>query len=105
MTNLSAANECGLCRSIEALRTGGDGYSIARTRTGYVTIFYCQYFKGHTVFMSDRHVTELHQLDPDVRALHLDEMARIAEVIYRIHNPRKLNYALLGNVDPTSTGR
>ncbi|HXA34138.1 MAG TPA: HIT domain-containing protein [Acidimicrobiales bacterium] len=62
-----------------------------------MSIFYGQYFKGHTVFMARQHVEELHDLDPDIRALHLDEMARVSEAIFKVHQPRKMNYAALGN--------
>jgi diadenosine tetraphosphate (Ap4A) HIT family hydrolase len=89
---------CGLCQSIERIEaSGGDGFAVARTQTGYVSIFYAPYFRGHTVFMARQHVEELHDLDPAVRTLHLDEMARVSEAIVRVHQPRKMNYAALGN--------
>jgi diadenosine tetraphosphate (Ap4A) HIT family hydrolase len=93
-----AEDACGLCQSIAAVeRDQGDGFVVARTQTGYVSIFYAQYFKGHTVFMARDHVEELHDLDPARRALHLDEMGRVSEAIYNIHQPKKMNYAALGN--------
>jgi diadenosine tetraphosphate (Ap4A) HIT family hydrolase len=89
---------CGLCQSIARIEaSGGDGFAVARTQTGYVSIFFAPYFRGHTVFMARQHVEELHDLDPEVRALHVDEMARISEAIVRVHQPRKMNYAALGN--------
>src|ERR1700686_11177 len=52
MTQLETSS-CGMCRSIEELEhSGGDGFVVARTQTGYVSIFFAQYFKGHTVFTS-----------------------------------------------------
>jgi diadenosine tetraphosphate (Ap4A) HIT family hydrolase len=95
---MSRLSTCGLCRSIDELdRSNGDGFVVARTQTGYVSIFFAPYFKGHTVFATGEHVAELHELDSEVRALHLDEMARIAEATFRVHHPRKMNYAVLGN--------
>jgi diadenosine tetraphosphate (Ap4A) HIT family hydrolase len=42
-------------------------------------------------------VPELHDLEPGVRSLFLNEMALVAEAVYRAFSPRKLNYELLGN--------
>ena len=101
-----ADDACGLCQSIAAVeRTHqGDGFVVAH-QTGYVSIFYAQYFKGHTVFMARDHVEEPATLDPARRALHLDEMGRVSEAIYNIHQPKKMNYAALGNNASTCTGR
>ena len=40
---------------------------------------------------------ELHDLPPDVRSRFLEEMAQVAEAVFRAFAPLKLNYELLGN--------
>jgi diadenosine tetraphosphate (Ap4A) HIT family hydrolase len=72
---------------------------IARTITGYVTLLSTQYYPGHSVFVSRTHVAELHELG-DLRSVHLDEMGRVSEAVWRAFQPRKLNTAALGNQSP-----
>ena len=94
-------DSCAMCQSMDSLeQSGGDGFALARTQTGYVNFFYGQYYKGHTLFLARDHVAELHELAPEVRTLHLEEMARVAEAVFRLNKPRKMNYAALGNIAP-----
>jgi len=51
----------------------------------------------YTIFVSKSCVPELHDLSPGVRSRFLDEMALVAEAVFRAFAPRKLNYELLGN--------
>jgi diadenosine tetraphosphate (Ap4A) HIT family hydrolase len=91
---------CGQCQAIERWEEGDtEGLVIARTRTGYVTLFANQYFPGHALFVTRRCVSELHELGTE-RSLHLEEMARVAEAIIRAFKPRVLNHAKLGNQAP-----
>jgi diadenosine tetraphosphate (Ap4A) HIT family hydrolase len=92
---------CGMCEGMAHWEEeGGDGYVLARTPTGYVSLFYAQYFPGHTVFASRRHVAELHELEREERVQFLEEMAGVSEAICQVFKPRKLNYAALGNQAP-----
>jgi diadenosine tetraphosphate (Ap4A) HIT family hydrolase len=45
-------------------------------------------------------VPELHLLIPETRARFLEEMTLVAEAVFRVFSPRKLNYELLGNSVP-----
>lgn len=58
-----------------------------------------QFFKGYTLFLSKQHKEELHELSKIERSLFLHEMAVVAESVYTVFAPEKLNYELLGNAD------
>jgi diadenosine tetraphosphate (Ap4A) HIT family hydrolase len=94
---LTACNGCAIVRRIES---GDDPHSVARTRTGYVSIADCQYHEGYSIFLAKTCVAELHELDPDEQRGFLDEMALVAEAVFDAFAPRKLNYELLGNGVP-----
>jgi diadenosine tetraphosphate (Ap4A) HIT family hydrolase len=59
-----------------------------------------QYHHGATFFVSTTCVRELHDLMADERALHLEEMALMAEALCRCVRPAKMNYEALGNTVP-----
>ena len=87
---------CEICERI-ARFTGKNPYLIAELSTGYAVLADNQYYPGYTIFVAKQCVPELHDLPPDVRSRFLEEMAQVAEAVFRAFAPRKLNYELLGN--------
>lgn len=59
-----------------------------------------QFFAGWSVLVLRRHATELFELAPDERARLMDEVSDVARALQLAFNPRKLNYALFGNLVP-----
>ena len=87
---------CEICERI-ARFTPQNPYLIAELSTGYAVLADNQYYPGYTIFVARQCVPELHDLPPDVRSRFLEEMAQVAEAVFRAFTPRKLNYELLGN--------
>ena len=87
---------CGICRRIQRF-TPDEPHIIAELDTGYAVLGDNQIYPGYTLFVAKRCVAELHMLPPDERATFLQEMAQVAEAVFRAFAPRKLNYELLGN--------
>lgn len=87
---------CEICERIPRL-TPDNPYLIAELGTGYAVLADNQIYTGYTIFLAKRCVPELHELGRDERRRFLDEMADVAEAVYRAFAPRKLNYELLGN--------
>jgi diadenosine tetraphosphate (Ap4A) HIT family hydrolase len=77
--------------------TAENPYLVREMGTGFVVLADNQHYPGYTIFLSKTCVPELHDLAPDVRSRFLDEMAQVAEAVFRAFAPRKLNYELLGN--------
>src|ERR1700694_989201 len=73
---------------------------IAELDTGYAVLADNQYDRGYTIFLAKQCVPELHDLAPHVRPRFLEELALVAEAVFRAFEPRKLNYELLGNSVP-----
>src|SRR3990170_2191584 len=87
---------CEICERI-ARFTPENPYLIAELSTGYAVLSDNQYYPGYAIFVAKQCVPELHDLPPDVRSRFLQEMAQVAEAVFRVFAPRKLNYELLGN--------
>ena len=90
------ADRCEICQSI-ARFTPDNPYLIAELSSGYAVLAGNQHIRGYTLFLARQCVSELHELPPDVRSRFLEEMAQVAEAVFRAFAPRKLNYELLGN--------
>ena len=56
-----------------------------------------QFYKGSTIVVFRDHVTELHQLEPEIRRQFMEDACRMAEALDKTFEPLKMNHALLGN--------
>jgi diadenosine tetraphosphate (Ap4A) HIT family hydrolase len=90
---------CEICSRIEQMGAGSP-YLVAELETGYAVLADSQYIPGYTIFLCKTCVPELHDLAEEERWRFLNEMALIAEAVFRAFAPRKLNYELLGNSVP-----
>jgi diadenosine tetraphosphate (Ap4A) HIT family hydrolase len=88
---------CEICERYVPRYNDDNPYFIAELETGWAVLGDNQLYRGYTIFVSKTCVPELHELSPDVRSRFLDEMAVVAEAVFRAFSPRKLNYELLGN--------
>ena len=66
----------------------------------YVILNRDQYFPGYTLLFTKSHATELFHLDRNVRTALMEEVSLVAEALYSIYTPDKINYELLGNMVP-----
>ena len=73
---------------------------IAELEHSYVTLNRDQFFPGYTLLFTKNHVTELFHLERDARIGLMEEVSRVAKVIYEVFSPAKINYELLGNMVP-----
>lgn len=90
---------CLICERIKMIQEGTNPYFVKELETGYVVIGDHQCFKGYTLFLCKRHVTELHHLEPDFKNQYLAEMALVEEAVARAFHADKMNCELLGNGD------
>lgn len=90
---------CLICQRIEDIKKNRNLNFVKELETSYVVIGDYQYYKGYTLVLSKIHAGELHELPTETRTKFLNEMAIIAEAVYKAFRPHKLNYELLGNTD------
>ena len=90
---------CLICDRISMIKDGSNPYFVRELDTGYVVIGDHQHFKGYTLFLCKKHVTELFQLDHGTKVRHLEEMSVVAEAVSKAFGAEKINYELLGNGD------
>ena len=88
---------CGICERIQMIKDGTNPYFVKELETGYVVIGDFQHFKGYTLFLNKEHVVEVFDLEPAVRAKHLEEMTIVAHAVSKAFGAEKMNYECLGN--------
>jgi len=88
---------CNLCERIESIKNGTNPYFIKEMETGYAVLGDHQYFKGYSLLLCKIHASELHELEKPFRLKFLEEMSQVAEAVWKVYQPQKLNYELLGN--------
>lgn len=81
------------------IKEGKNPYFVCELETGYVVLGDHQRFKGYTIFLCKEHSTELHLLEPSFKIKYLEEMSLVAEAVFNVYKPNKMNYELLGNGD------
>ena len=92
-------NSCLICNRINQIIQGNNPYFVTELTTGFVVLGDYQFYQGYTLFLSKNHKKELHELDQKTKNIYLQEMAIVAEAVYGVFKPEKLNYELLGNSD------
>lgn len=90
---------CLICERIEMIKKGENPYFVCELETGYVVLGDHQRFKGYTLFLCKEHKTELHYLEYNFRLKYLEEMSLVAQAVFNVYKPEKMNYELLGNGD------
>jgi diadenosine tetraphosphate (Ap4A) HIT family hydrolase len=88
--------DCPMCRRWEKEKD----LQVIELPHSYVTLNRDQYFPGYTLLFTKDHVTELFHFDRDVRSSLMEEVSAVAEALYGIYKPAKINYELLGNMVP-----
>lgn len=91
--------KCLICKRTSLIKKGENRFFVKELESGYVVLGDYQYFKGYTLLLSKFHVNELHKLKKKDRTQFLEDMALVAEAVYKAFKPKKLNYELLGNTD------
>jgi diadenosine tetraphosphate (Ap4A) HIT family hydrolase len=66
----------------------------------YVILNRDQYFPGYTLLFTKVHATELFQLEREVRSAVMEEVSLVAQALFTVFAPAKINYELLGNMVP-----
>lgn len=90
---------CLICDRIAQIKIGQNPFFVTELTTGYAVLEDHQFYKGYTIFILKDHVEELHFLGTKSTDF-LKEMTMVAESVYAVCHPQKLNYELLGNTWP-----
>jgi len=89
-------NTCPMCRRWD----DDSDLRVAELEHSFVVLNRDQFFPGYTLLFTKEHVTELFHLDMAVLSGLMEEVSRVAEALFTLFKPDKINYELLGNMVP-----
>ena len=85
---------------IETARNGTNPAVVCKVPSGWVFLAHIQFFRGYCILQSDPIVASLNSLGQQQRGQYLSDMALIGDAILEITTAYRINYAILGNLEP-----
>ena len=87
-------------RQVEAAGRGELSCVIARMRSGWAVLGDPQITLGYCLLLPDPVVPDLNALTGDARRQFLDDMAALGDAVLAVTGAERINYEILGNVEP-----
>jgi len=87
-------------RFVESARAGTLERVVGRVPSGWVVLGDPQILSGYCLLLPDPVVADLHVLGGDARRQFLEDMARVGDAVLQVTGAERLNYEMLGNVEP-----
>ena len=87
-------------RKVETARRGENPQAIRRMTSGWAVLGDHQYFPGYSLLLPDPVVPHLNAMAPDARRLFLYEMSLLGDAVLRVTGAVRINYEMLGNLEP-----
>ncbi len=100
MKNEKPEIETAIHRQVAAAREGRDARVAARLFSGWVVFGERQFVRGYVLLLPDPVVPSLNALAAQERGQFLLDMARLGDALLKVTNATRINYAILGNVEP-----
>lgn len=85
---------------VEAAQQGTLARVIARMPSGWAVLGDPQITRGYCLLLSDPVVADLNALTGGHRQQFLNDMARLGDAVLAVTGAERINYEILGNVDP-----
>jgi diadenosine tetraphosphate (Ap4A) HIT family hydrolase len=74
--------------------------AICRLSSGWVVLGDVQFLRGYSLLLPDPVVPHLNEMDAEARKNFLYEMSVVGDVILEITGAVRINYEMLGNIEP-----
>jgi len=100
MKSEKAEGTTAIHQQVVAAREGKDPRVIARLFSGWVVFGERQFVRGYVLLLPDPVVPTLNALGARERGQFLVDMARLGDALLKVTNALRINYAILGNLEP-----
>lgn len=87
-------------RQVEAARQGELERAIARMPSGWAVLGDPQITRGYCLLLPDPVVPDLNALTGEARQQFLHDMATLGDAVLAVTGAERINYEILGNVEP-----
>jgi diadenosine tetraphosphate (Ap4A) HIT family hydrolase len=87
-------------QQVHAAAAGALPRVVARLASGWAVLGDPQILPGYALLLPDPVVSDLNALSGDARQQFLDDMARLGDAVLAVTGAERINYEILGNVEP-----
>ncbi len=87
-------------RRVEQCREGCYPKAICRVNSGWVVLGDVQFLRGYSLILPDPVVADLNELTEENRKTLLYEMSVLGDALLEITGALRINYEILGNLEP-----
>lgn len=87
-------------KRVEEARNGTNPKVITHVKSGWVVLGDAQFVEGYCLLLPDPVVKDLNALTGEERAQYLRDMAAIGDAVLEVTGAKRINYEILGNVEP-----
>jgi diadenosine tetraphosphate (Ap4A) HIT family hydrolase len=98
--NISPNMKTLIHKRVELARAGKNPTVICRVQSGWVVLGDSQFLPGYTLLLADPVVESLNDMTKETRSVFLEEMACVGDALLRCTDAYRVNYEILGNLDP-----
>src|SRR6185312_12602062 len=92
--------ETAIHRLVAAAKAGREPRVVARLFSGWVVFGERQFLRSYVLLLPDPVVPSLNALGAHERTLFLQDLARLGDAVLKVTGAERINYAILGNVEP-----
>jgi len=92
--------ETAIHRQLNAAREGREPRVVARLFSGWVLFGERQFVQGYVLLLPDPVVPSINALPAHGRSQFLLDMSRVGDALLKVTAAQRINYAILGNVEP-----
>ena len=85
---------------VRQCRSGEYPKAICRLSSGWVVLGDVQFLPGYSLLLPDPVVPHLNEMEDELRRTFLYEMSVVGDVILEITGAVRINYEMLGNIEP-----
>lgn len=87
-------------RRVEDAKTGTNPKVITKVKSGWAVLGDVQFLSGYCLLLPDPVVRDLNALTGAHRDQFLADMAQIGDAVMEVTGSKRINYEILGNVEP-----
>lgn len=87
-------------RRVDEARRGENPRVIAKMASGWAVLGDAQFLRGYSLLLPDPVVPHLNALAGAARTRFLDDMAALGDAVLKVTGAVRINYEMLGNLEP-----
>lgn len=87
-------------KRVRDCQAGSYPKQICRISSGWVVLGDVQFLRGYSLLLPDPVVSDLNAMEEEKRKIFLHEMSVLGDVLLEITGALRINYEMIGNVEP-----